>query len=272
MKKLFVITVFMVSILFFSLSNALAISSPTAVSPAVPYGETGPYYSTRTPTFSWTPVEGATWYQIYLSYSDTPGSALLKQWVKNAVSWTLLGDFRLYPGEEYSWWVRAYDGSYSSWSNRADFTVGRLKVISINPSAFVPGVPENLCSYRGGTALEPLQDYTAPDADNHWTTPLILPDYSSLEYLKLYFYNNGSVSNASVCKIRRHDFGYHMFYIYVLKTVSGTNEDDDWGNAVEYFSDIQERRIRNTLYHYSVEVALPSVNNWLLHVEIGYWD
>ena len=114
MKKITAYLLLVITILVFSFNYAYAIGTPTAVCPDVPYGQTGPYHSSRTPTFMWTAVEGATWYQIYLSYADSTGTALLRQWVRGINSWTFDADFDLYPGEEYSWWVRAYDGSYSS--------------------------------------------------------------------------------------------------------------------------------------------------------------
>ena len=272
MKKLFVITVFMVSILFFPFSNARAIGTPTAVCPGLPYGQTEPYYSSRTPTFMWTPVEGATWYQIYLSYADSTGTALLKQWVRGDNSWTISAGFDLYPGEEYSWWVRAYDGSCGSWSNRADFTVGHLKIISVGPSSFnhvrpdYPGWLEN----RGG-ALQPSRDYSPDDTfSNFWNASIMVPDLARFEYLKLYFKNDGAVSSQTQCYLFRKPLDADGLYqIGGMFAPADTNlgdsvVDDNLSGAWSV--------VNNGLYTYFVQVYLPTVNNWLFGVEVAYWD
>ena len=187
MRKSSIYFILVIAVVLCSFSNALAVSSPTAVSPAVPYGQAGPYYSTRIPTFSCTPVEGATWYQIYLSYANSTGTALLKQWVRGINSWKFDADFDLYPGSEYSWWVRAYDGSYSSWSNRADFVVGSIKILSLHPGAFSPFEPDSQHDfYQGGVALKPLQNANYPSVFNVWIAPIMLPDKARSSYIKLY--------------------------------------------------------------------------------------
>ena len=271
MKKLAIYLVLAVAISLFSFNHAYAIGAPTPVCPAVPYGQTGPYHSTRIPTFNWTTISGATWYQIYLSYAHSTGTALLKQWVKGVNSWTFDADFDLHPGYEYSWWVRAYDGSSGSWSNRADFIVGHLKIVSIGPSSFVPSKPENLCSYPGGTYLAPEQDYGSSDADNIWTAPLILPDFSEIEYLKMCYWNNGSVSSASECYVRQNNYTSESSFEYLLESVSGTTNGNYKGDVTAYLT-TPNRRVRNTSNHYCVNVYLPSTSNWLIRVEIGYWD
>ena len=271
MKKLTIYLVLVIAILVFSFNHVSAIGTPTAVCPGVPFGQTGPYHSSRNPTFMWTAVEGATWYQIYLSYTDDTGTALLKQWVRGINSWTFSADFDLYPGEDYSWWVRSYDGSYSSWSNRADFTVGHLKVISINPSAFVPEIPGNLGSYQFGSELKPFQDFTIPGSStNVWLANLTLPDLSLIEYLRLYYKNHGSASSATVCSIYRSYIQNDLLPVESWITTDTTTEDGIY-DTTTYFTH-SKRRVNNSSSSYGVKVMLPTVYNHFVRVEIGYWD
>ena len=270
MKKLFVIKLLMVSLLFFSFNDALAIGTPTAVCPAVPYGQIGPYYSSRTPTFMWTSVGGATWYQIYLSYADSTETALLKQWVRGINSWTFNADFELYPGEEYSWWVRAYDGSYGSWSNRADFTVGHRKILSLSPTAFAPYIPTYPCTYASyGSAIYPLQN---SETYNHFYTPLMLPDNSRIEYLKMYYENSGDVSLPSGCRLHKKvSSRAGAAHVTVIAQVTGSTNSDTADDVVHY-PDSTDLTIDNSLNNYNLRLSLPSTNNWVLGVEIGYWE
>ncbi len=57
----------------------------------------------RRPVFSWNPVTGATWYQLWVSRD---GQAYATPWVQGATEW--LPALNGLPGGEYRWWVRAW--------------------------------------------------------------------------------------------------------------------------------------------------------------------
>ena len=267
MNKLFVISGFMVSILFFSFSHAPAIGTPTAVCPGLPHGQTGPYQSSKTPTFTWTSVEGATWYQIYLSPADFTGTPILRQWVRNVTSWTLGAENSLEPGIQYSWWVRSYDGSYGSWSNRANFTAGSIKTMAIHPAAFTPHDPATIGKCDGG-CLRPTQNYnSAAGIYNVWYAPLALPHGARLILMKFFYFNAGAVTSPSQCWLEQA-ITYNSFLQIVTldaDTIAGSNdsvmEEINYSNVVD-----------NHSHCYLLYAHLPTVNNLLVMVEVRYWD
>lgn len=81
-------------------------------------GPEGTISSTRTPTFSWSSVDRAGWYRIYLTRN---GKLYFNKWVRDVTSFTPADDL---PGGEYSWWIVGWgsDG-YGPWSERQDFTI-----------------------------------------------------------------------------------------------------------------------------------------------------
>ncbi len=77
--------------------------------------------SDRTPTFSWTPVQGADHYELWVSKRDGTGVVINLTNI-TATSYTPLSTMIPY---EYRVWVRAVTptGAFSSWSSYVDFTV-----------------------------------------------------------------------------------------------------------------------------------------------------
>lgn len=69
--------------------------------------------------FRWIPVEGATWYQVWIVMPDKTS---LTSWVQGATRWT--PDVASFDPGSYTWYVRAWkpDGS-GPWSEGAWFSV-----------------------------------------------------------------------------------------------------------------------------------------------------
>lgn len=90
----------------------------------VPQTPTGTVSDTTRPTFTWSAIGGATWYQLYIAKStgDTAGWPW-DNWVKDTNQWTTESwDFSW---GKYTWYVRAWGSSfgYSDWSSGAEFEI-----------------------------------------------------------------------------------------------------------------------------------------------------
>ncbi len=82
------------------------------------------HYALPHPTFSWTQVDNAQWYEINIFEVNT-GNLVIKEGTQ-ATSWTLSSDDNtLVVGQRYNWKVRAYASAsgFSPWSTTAEFTV-----------------------------------------------------------------------------------------------------------------------------------------------------
>jgi pimeloyl-ACP methyl ester carboxylesterase len=124
--------------------------------------------SDRTPTFSWTPVQGAARYELWVSKSDGSGVVINLTNITTA-SYTPASNMVPY---EYRVWVRAVSSSnvFSTWSTYVDFTV------TSNESPFEILTPEDLSTIlvssltqfeqaeTRSTTLADARDYVA-DAD-----------------------------------------------------------------------------------------------------------
>ncbi len=74
---------------------------------------------TRRPTFSWPPIAGATWYQLWINRN---GATYASPWVQGATEWTPGADL---PAGNYRWWVRGWNATvgHMPWSSAASFEV-----------------------------------------------------------------------------------------------------------------------------------------------------
>jgi hypothetical protein len=73
------------------------------------------------PTFSWSAVTGATWYQIYL---EKDGVYHWSEWIEGDNSWTPWWNMNDYPGE-YQWWIQTWGAAgYGPWSESLKYTMG----------------------------------------------------------------------------------------------------------------------------------------------------
>ena len=164
--------------------------------------------------------------------------------------------------------LRAYDGSYGSWSERADFIVGTLKVMTINPSAFKPVIPETECIYnKSGSSLIPAQDRDGL-FKNEWLAPIVFPDKAKIDYVKFYYENYSVVASLHpTCHLLRTDTPIYDNY-EIQASIEGTTALGNFDGTDSTIPD----RVENDLYSYVILVFLPTTKNWLLGVEIGYWD
>ena len=257
---------------FFTLSSvALALDSPVPVSPATPYGTADIYYASRTPTFSWSHVSGATWYRIWVSKSATPSTAVIEQWVRGT-SWTAntgprssLNKPPLEPGVEYSWWVQSWNETerHSPWSSEAQFVAGKIHVMSINANAFTiyeSNTNDRIMYYVGG-ALKPLAD-----RQNEYGAPVNLPHGSKVLWVRFYYFNDGNVSTPSECWLYRSRFQStnreEMAFVGAGDLTSGSHFDEDTSIANSIVDDWN--------YSYFLNIQLESTSNWLIHVHIAY--
>ena len=96
--------------------TAFALPAPTLVAP------TGS--STAVPTFSWSAVEGAAHYDIFVQ--DMQTGQVVRDQIVPGTTWTPITP--LTQGHPYNWWVRALDNSglASAWSASASFSVAAL--------------------------------------------------------------------------------------------------------------------------------------------------
>ena len=125
------------------LSTAASAALPMVVSasPGLLPGDTGVDYASRQPTFRWTPIGNATWYQIWCDANPASG-APITQWIAGwaTSSWTLPADRKLTKGKAYRWWVRGWSPThgYGPWSDGRSFTAQEMVSILIPASAFRP--------------------------------------------------------------------------------------------------------------------------------------
>src|SRR5262249_55240474 len=92
-----------------------------------------------TPTLLWSPVVGATAYDIWLSDVYTGISQVVRV-PSSATSWTVTAP--LSQGHAYAWWVRGLAvGANGPWSAGAAFTLPTLaKPVVVGPSTPIPSV------------------------------------------------------------------------------------------------------------------------------------
>jgi hypothetical protein len=103
---------------------SLVVSSPA------PSGAAGTVFNAK-PTFVWTAVAGAAFYDVWVNDTTTGQTQVLRtpltgSQVVTGTSWT--ASSALHPGDSYAWWVRAIgsNGAASSWSSGVSFTVALL--------------------------------------------------------------------------------------------------------------------------------------------------
>ena len=114
---------------FVSLLSCLILASPsfaqwTAPTPIAPAGVT----SDSTPTYRWSVVSGATWYQLWVS--DTTGTVVNRWYTASQVN-ASSGECSVTPAEAVAsgnatWWVRAWNQQSGNrpWSVGLAFLVG----------------------------------------------------------------------------------------------------------------------------------------------------
>jgi len=125
------------SVRFVASDGSLATSNSISilVSPSVPW-PSGVTISNRRPTFTWVPIDGATFYQICINRN---GSTYHREWLaQTANTWQPDFDLR---GGEYRWWILAWGPAtgYGTWSDAADFT---LPVVM--PGTGQPQLPDGI--------------------------------------------------------------------------------------------------------------------------------
>ncbi len=80
--------------------------------------------STNKPTYTWTPVTGASWYYLWVS---GPSGPVIKTWYDASVcttSCSVTPDITLTNGTSYNWWIQTWNpGGTGPWSDAMSFNV-----------------------------------------------------------------------------------------------------------------------------------------------------
>jgi hypothetical protein len=123
---------------------AVPLSAPTLIDPSGAV-------QTQSPIYRWTPVSGASWYQLWVN--DSSGNRV-NQWFTAAAVDAESGECAANPGTPLSvgngrWWVRAWSSTagFSAWSEPLDFMVS----IPLTPPTLISptgAVPTATPTYR----------------------------------------------------------------------------------------------------------------------------
>jgi hypothetical protein len=110
-----------------SAAKEFSLGAITLISPSGPITDT-------TPTYTWSTVPGSTWYYLYVS--GPSGNAVINQWYTSAnancneTTCSVTPTTTLAFGT-YKWWVQTYNSAgYGPWSTAADFSLGKVTLIS----------------------------------------------------------------------------------------------------------------------------------------------
>jgi hypothetical protein len=186
--------------LVFNIQPAKAIPTPTLYSPA-----NGSTVSTGKPTFDWSDVTGATYYQIIVDNNSDWSSPEVRIWNLTVSNYTPTITLK---NGKYYWTVTAYvDGQWGPWASTWTFTVKTSE-------NYAPPTPSPTSPYNGatGVSLTPTlscSSVTDPDGDavkyvfwldddsDVWndriwtknnTSPTITVPVNVLEYGKTYYW------------------------------------------------------------------------------------
>jgi hypothetical protein len=114
-----------------------------------------------TPTFSWSSVSGADYYQIQVSTSSSFSTTVIDETYLSSTSYTPYSSEALSYSTSYYWRIRGYSYSYGygNWSSTWSFTTGKAPTsLSISPPNFTVhyGETQTLTATltSGGTSLE----------------------------------------------------------------------------------------------------------------------
>jgi hypothetical protein len=134
-------------------------------SPLAPFGSVVP----GAVEFSWQPVDGATWYQLWVS---GPSGIVVNRWYTAAAVGAGSGVARVVPeaifsGGGFNWWVRSWSSGTGNcpWSAATEFSVG------------LPVAPEQL-SPLGGVVFGPLPTFRWQPVANATWYQLEIVDFS----------------------------------------------------------------------------------------------
>ncbi|MFO0864659.1 MAG: hypothetical protein U0744_08420 [Gemmataceae bacterium] len=106
-----------------STQTDFTVSAMSQVTPIAPSGST----SSGSPTFSWTGIQGAAYYDIWVDNVTTGESQVVRNQTATGTSWTSTYVFDA--GDSYRWWIRALDSTKTNigaWSNPLDFSIATL--------------------------------------------------------------------------------------------------------------------------------------------------
>lgn len=86
---------------------------------STPVAPQGTLDSERLPQFSWTEVEEAEWYHVWLNKDGVKYEA---KWIKASTNWSPEAEL---PGGDYAWWVRTWSSErgHGPWSSGAEFSI-----------------------------------------------------------------------------------------------------------------------------------------------------
>jgi predicted phage tail protein len=177
------------------------------------YGPTGSI-NQLTPTFSWSAIDGADHYDLYVSDLTTGQSPVLRN--ANVTDTSFTFDQNLTPGHSYEFWVAAVDGNgfYSDWSGPADFSVPALPV----PSPTAPS---------GSAGETPAFSWSGVDGTDHydlWVTDLTTGQSPVL--------HNDNVTDTTLTFDQPLAPGHS--YRFWVRDVDSLGNASDWSSGMDF--------------------------------------
>ncbi|MBX9678123.1 MAG: hypothetical protein K2X38_05110 [Gemmataceae bacterium] len=106
-----------------SAQTDFTVSAMSKVTPLAPSGST----SSGSPTFSWTGIQGAAYYDVWVDNVSTGQSQVVRNQTATGTSWT--PSYVFSTGDSYRWWIRALDSTKTNigaWSDSLDFSVSAI--------------------------------------------------------------------------------------------------------------------------------------------------
>ena len=189
-------------------------ASTTTIDAPTVSGPTGNYVGSI-PVFSWTSVDDAVKYEVYLT-NTTTGKSYYQYEQVTTTSFTLDGRQGLIPGNVYRFWVRAVnsEGGRSEWSDPRDFTAvsaGNVPVVSGPTGNTVGSIPTFSWS-------------TVEDAVSY---QVFLTDLTTGE--ESYKYRSASSTSFSLDDPDGLEPGHK--YSFIVRAVYAGNETGGWSAA-----------------------------------------
>ena len=183
--------------------NTTIPTPPAATVLIEPIGSIGTNY---TPTFTWTRIDTATYYRLYVS---GPSGVVLDQWYQavNVCAGTICSVISpTLAGGNYAWYVQTYNpAGYGPWSNNTQPT--NFNTTTTLPSAAVLTAPKGDI----GTNYTPTFTWGKVDTASHYHLYLSGPKGVILDQ----WYESVSVCNTTTCTVPSPTLGggSHAWYV-----------------------------------------------------------
>ena len=240
------------------------LAQPVLVSPGLPAGAAGADYETRTPTFRWRSVVGATWYQVWCD--ATPA---ISKWVEApATNWALPSTLRLEEGRTYRWWARAWSAQhgYGPWSAERVFTAKNLRTLFLPAAAFRPVDSFSTWQFLGSG----LMIGSGGGLSAEFVAPLPLPAGTHLCKATVHWRNN--LSNAGTTAMRLRFANAQTGHSWDLWNLSATTQDPGMQSAWRGTATNDALIFTDANFHVLAVLAASNTNRWLHGVAIDYFE